>query len=215
VDALAVGAAAALVGSIAARVAGSAPDAHLGAFVAGVPLGVFAADATTAVVHWFFDTYFAPDTPFLGPRVVAPFREHHVAPEAMARHGLLERNANSCLAALPVLFAARAAVDLGATWRALASGCLVTAAVALSLSNQIHAWAHTARPPTLVRWLQAGGVLLRADRHAAHHRGSHTCAYGVVSGWSNVWLDRCRMFARLEAVFAARLPPRRRRLGPR
>jgi ubiquitin-conjugating enzyme E2 variant len=214
VDALVVGAAAALASSMVARVAGCAPGAHVGTFVAGIPLGLFAADAATAVIHWFFDTYLAPDTPILGRRVVAPFREHHVAPEAMAGHGLLERNANSCLAAMPVLVAARAALDLGGPWKALASGCLVTASVALCLSNQIHAWAHTARPPALVRWLQVGGVLLRPDRHATHHRGAHACAYGVVSGWSNVWLDRARMFARLEAVLAARFP-RRSRLEPR
>jgi hypothetical protein len=84
--------------------------------------------------------------------------------------GTPERNANNCLAAMPVLVAALAAVNLGGAWRAVASGCLVTAAVALCLSNQIHAWAHTARPPPLVRWLQAGGVLLRPDRRASQVR---------------------------------------------
>jgi ubiquitin-conjugating enzyme E2 variant len=81
------------------------------------------------------------------------------------------------------------------------SGCLVTASVTLCVSNQIHAWAHAKHPPTFVQWLQSAGILLGADRHAAHHQGAHTNAYATVSGWSNPLLDRA--FAGLEAVLAA------------
>ena len=200
-DALAVAAAVALVSSLGCPLAASPLGPHDVALLAGAPVGFFMADVASAVVHWLFDTYFGPDTPIIGRHVVAPFREHHLAPEALMRHGLLERNANNCLAALPLLAVTRAMFDVGATWRAFLSGCLVTASVTLCVSNQIHAWAHAKRPPTFVQWLQRAGILLGAERHAAHHQGAHTSAYATVSGWSYPLLDRA--LAGLEAVLAA------------
>jgi ubiquitin-conjugating enzyme E2 variant len=199
---------ASLVGALLlARLAGCAGRLAPVAFACGLGLGYAAADVASGLTHWFCDTYFAPSTPVVGPMIIAPFREHHVDPEALARHGVLERNGNNCLAAMPLLLVALwslAPVGAETAWLDALRGFLVALSVTLCLTNQIHAWAHSAQPPGVVRGLQRAGVLLAPERHCAHHRGER--AYAVVSGWSNALLDR--VLARTERVLAAcGLPP--------
>jgi ubiquitin-conjugating enzyme E2 variant len=122
--------------------------------------------------------------------VIAPFREHHLDPGALARHGWLERNGNSCLAALPLLALAEwPASGRGNGWAVLAKGFFAGLAITLAVTNQIHAWAHATTQPRWVRWLQRRGLFIAPERHKEHHGASHGRAYAVVSGWSNRWLD--------------------------
>ena len=168
-------------------------------FLFGVPAGFFAADVASGLAHWLCDTYFQPATPLIGPTIITPFREHHVDPAAIGRHGMFERNGNNCLAALPLLaVGAFWPWDLARAGHALAIGVLAAASLTLCFTNQIHAWAHTSSVPRVVRWLQHCGILLAPERHARHHDGVHNCAYAVVSGWSNRWLDRALI--RMEAL---------------
>ena len=53
--------------------------------IAALGLGIAAADFITGFLHWLCDTYFAEDTPIIGPAVIEPFREHHRDPLAMTR----------------------------------------------------------------------------------------------------------------------------------
>jgi TMEM189-like protein len=168
----------------------------------GLALGFFAADVASGLVHWFCDTYFDPRTPLLGGIFIAPFREHHVDPGALARHGFLERNGNNCLVSVPLLLTAISRLEPGAVTRAtevVAAGFFVSVALTLCLTNQIHAWAHGTHAPRPIRALQRAGILITPERHARHHRGDR--AYAVVSGWSNVLLDRAP--ARTEILLAA------------
>jgi ubiquitin-conjugating enzyme E2 variant len=173
-----------------------------GRFACGLGLGFIAADVASGLMHWFCDTYFTRSTPLVGRMIIAPFREHHVDPEALARHGVLERNGNNCLASLPLLVGAWWSLGPGAPPHAgsdVLRGFLIALAATLCLTNQIHAWAHSASPPRLVRRLQRAGVLLAPERHSVHHRGER--AYAVVSGWSNPCLDR--VLAGTERMLAA------------
>jgi plasmanylethanolamine desaturase len=196
-----------LIGALGARIAWSATQFQAAPFVAGLVLGFVAADAASGIVHWLCDTYSHPEAKLIGPMFIAPFREHHIEPTAIARHGFLERNGNNCLVALPLLALAlceAGASDLAAgTWRSAATAFWSALAVTLCLTNQIHAWAHS-EAPFPVRWLQRAGVLLAPERHAAHHRGGH--AYAVVSGWSNPCLDRAlpRLGAWVRRIFPFR-----------
>ena len=81
----------------------------------------------------------------------------------------------------------------------VAAGFFVAASLTLCVTNQIHAWAHGADAPKLIRALQRVGILITPERHARHHRGDR--AYAVVSGWSNALLDR--VLARTEILLAA------------
>ena len=158
-------------------------------------VGWLAADFASGLVHWFADTFFEEDTPWIGPLLIQPFREHHRDPQAMTRHGFLELSGNSCLGAVPLL-------ALGCAWPLAVWGnaALAVFAVAVLATNLAHGWAHADHPPWLARRLQACGVLLSAAAHAAHHTPGHRGAYCVMNGWANRWLDGVGVFARLERV---------------
>src|SRR5688500_16732423 len=72
---------------------------------AALPAGLAMADLISAIAHWFGDTFFAADTPLLGP-VVGPFRLHHDDPDAFRRRDVWARNRNNALAALPLMILA-------------------------------------------------------------------------------------------------------------
>jgi sterol desaturase/sphingolipid hydroxylase (fatty acid hydroxylase superfamily) len=81
-------------------------------------------------------------------------------------------------------------------------GALSFASIALAAATEVHAFARDQKAPRAVRWLQSRGVLLSPEHHARHHRGAHDRVYGIVNGWSNGVLDRCRIFRFLESVHA-------------
>ena len=161
--------------------------------------GVICADFATGTAHWFCDRFFSVDTPILGALLIRPFREHHVDPEAMTRHGLLELHGNSCIPVIAALGAARllggeapSALRLGFD---LWLGVFVAASMA---TNQFHRWAHATSVPASVRWLQRLGLVLSPERHARHHRGEFDRSYCMTSGMLNPLLDRIDFFGRLE-----------------
>ncbi len=154
-------------------------------------LGVALADLLSGLVHWTCDTFFEEDTPLVGPILIRSFRNHHVEPEAIARGNLLDNNAASSFAAFPVaLVGLLPGLSAAATWAAVA--CALTA---LS-TNQFHVWAHSARIPAPVRWLQRLGIIISPERHAHHHTSGVT-HYAVATGWTNPLLDAALAVARL------------------
>lgn len=132
---------AALLGAaLVLRLAQRAGELDLGGFALGWLTGYVVADVTSGLVHWFCDTYFAPATPLVGPMFIAPFREHHVDPAALARHGVFERNGNNCLVSLPVFVLGLLALqpDVGATvWLDAGRGFLVAFAFTLCLTRSM------------------------------------------------------------------------------
>ena len=190
----------------------------------GAIAGYLAGDFMSGIVHWFCDTFFEEDTPLIGRVLILPFREHHRDPLAMTRHGFAEIAGNSCLALAPLLalVALLPAPPAGSVWIGGYAGLLVFTVVAV-VTNQLHKWAHAAAVPALVPRLQSAGLILRPDRHAAHHR-TQAEAYCVATGWLNAPLDRAGFFPRLEKGLVAlglpmsdtapRFVPRQRRKGP-
>jgi ubiquitin-conjugating enzyme E2 variant len=162
--------------------------------------GIALADLGSGVFHWFCDTWFAPDTPWIGRFLIAPFREHHVDPLAITRRGALEVSGSNALLGAPLLLlAAPLADELGRGGPAAALGVLWTTAVlAVVATNQIHCWAHVPRPPRAVAWLQRAGLLLSPAAHARHHRGHQRGAYCVTVGWCNPLLDGSRILVQIE-----------------
>jgi hypothetical protein len=162
-------------------------------------LGVLFADFATGAVHWFGDRFFAETTPVLGQALIRPFREHHVDPQRMVRHGLLELHGNSAIPVIAVLGvvhlfdsnpASPAAVALDLWLFFLCTSSMAT--------NQFHLWAHARSVPRPVRWLQRHGVILSPERHALHHNGRFDRSYCMTSGWLNPLLDRIDFFGRIE-----------------
>ena len=179
-------------------VAGLSPGAFAWAAV-GCVLGLLAADLVSGLVHWWADRVASVETPWLGARVVRPFREHHADPGAIVSHGFVETNGNSCLAALPLLAATVAWLPEDPRGMVLLAGSALWAlAVFACLTNQVHKWAHAPSPPRAVRALQRAGLLLAPDRHAQHHMPPFDRRYCITTGWLGPALDACRLLPWLE-----------------
>src|SRR5919201_3839302 len=119
-------------------------------------VGFVAADFLSGFVHWSADTWGTPDWPIIGKALIRPFREHHVDPKEITRHGFVETNGNNCFISIPA--AAGAALlpdDTG--WFFLAA---MTFAMCLAIfgTNQFHKWAHMDAPPRMVRLLQRANL---------------------------------------------------------
>lgn len=179
-----------------------ASPAFAAATIAGALAGYLLADFVAGAVHWIADRHFDPETPGIGPMLIAPFRAHHDDPLSITRHDVFEVLGNNALVAIPaaalLAFAPSPRGALGHFAVALALSGLLAAV----LTNLFHAWAHAPRPPRIARGLQAVGLVLTPARHARHHRGAHDRAYCVTSGWLNPLLDSARFFARLDAFIA-------------
>ncbi len=173
----------------------------------GLVCGYLLADLLAGTVHWIADRFLERDTPFLGPMLIASFREHHDDALGITRHGFFEVSGNNALVTIPVVLVV-ASMPLPKTdldFFLLALGVFST--LFLFLTNQFHRWAHSPSPPRVARWLHATGIILTPTRHARHHGGDHDEAYCVTSGLLNPVLDRLGIFARLERIFSASSQP--------
>jgi ubiquitin-conjugating enzyme E2 variant len=158
--------------------------------------GWLAADFASGLAHWFADTFFEEDTPWIGPLLIQPFREHHRDPQAMTRHGFLELTGNSCLVLLPVVGAA-----LALPLSPFRQAAVAAFALGLFATNLFHKWAHESAPPVFVRWLQRRWLILPPAHHRRHHSAGHGAAYCVTTGWTNSLAEACGAFAALRRLF--------------
>lgn len=168
-------------------------------------LGLLGADLVSGIVHWGFDTWGDLDTPIVGRLAIRAFRQHHVDPTVMLRHDFVETNGHNITLALTLTAGGLAVVPAhGATPGALFAGlAMLWMAVFVSLTSQIHKWAHMPSPPRLVRCLQDARVLLSPAHHLRHHAAPHVRNYCITVGWMNPILDGLGFFPRLERLIAA------------
>jgi hypothetical protein len=161
--------------------------------------GIAAADFLSGLVHWAADTWGRDDTPIVGPRLLVPFRVHHVNPDDFVTRPFLDTNGDVALIAVPILAAARL-IPFETAWGGpLAVSCLGFAGVGM-LTNQIHQWAHLPSPPHLIRWLQRCRLILSPTAHERHHGRPYDASYCIATGWWNPPLDAIQFFRRLERV---------------
>jgi TMEM189-like protein len=155
------------------------------------------ADLVSGLVHWAADTWGRETWPVIGERVLRPFRVHHVNPEDMLGRSFLDLNGDVALLTLPILGAA-VLVPLD-TEGGRAAAAFLTAWGAWALpTNQIHQWAHMARPPRLVRWLQLARLVLPPRAHRVHHEAPYATHYCITTGWCNAPAARIGLFPALE-----------------
>lgn len=206
-DAVLIGAALALWLGLAADAVAALHESGRWWLLAPTALaGVLSADFASGAIHWFCDRFLAEDTPWIGPTLIQPFRDHHHDPAAMTRHGLLELHGNSSIPILTTLVVARALSGAGGVPAQLPVDLWLAFFLAASMAtNQFHLWAHHPAPPSAARWLQKRGVILSPQRHALHHRGEFDRSYCMTSGLLNPLLDRVDFFGTLERAIR-RLP---------
>jgi ubiquitin-conjugating enzyme E2 variant len=178
-------------------------------------LGWIASDLVSGVAHWLCDRYGDERTPVVGPLVIAPFREHHVDPQILARKDFFDAASSNAWLALSVLVPWVAfGPPLESALAIFLGGFAVSLGAGVFLTNTFHQWAHQANPPRAARWLQALRIAISPERHARHH-ASGDAAYCVTTGFCNPALDRWRVFERLEraAAFLRSTPHRNRSHG--
>lgn len=165
---------------------------------------VLAADLVSGVVHWICDRFFAEDTPLIGRMLIHPFREHHVDPMAITRHGLFELCGNNALAVvLPVLALVLSGAPRASAGALAVHGFVIAFSFAVFATNQMHKWAHAVEAGMVVRWLQRMRLILSPEVHDRHHRGDFSRGYCVTTGWLNPVLDAYRVLPRCEAWLRA------------
>ena len=198
VSGVAIAVAVILLGAVAARIAQQVPLLQW-----WVPLvfigGIAVADFASGLVHWGADTWGRADLPVIGPRLLVPFRVHHLNPDDFLRRRFLDTNGDVAAVTIPALVALMVIPLDSASAHVVAVGGFACCALG-GMTNQIHQWAHMPSPPAVVRALQQAGVLLRPSEHAGHHRGPYDTQYCITTGWCNRPLEALRFFQRLENV---------------
>jgi len=177
---------------------------HCWLIPAGALAGFISADFLSGLVHWFCDTWGSVETPVIGRLFIRSFREHHVDQEAITRHDFVEANGNNFVAAEPLLiisiFLPVATGGLGTLFAAI---YLLALALFMSVTSQIHKWAHMKRPPAWIAWLQRRRIILSPAHHAEHHRSPFDKQYCITAGWLNAPLERIGFFRRTERLITA------------
>jgi sterol desaturase/sphingolipid hydroxylase (fatty acid hydroxylase superfamily) len=166
----------------------------MAAIIGQLLLGWLLADFVTGVFHWWEDQFGKATWPIVGPWLIAPNRLHHTDPLAFTRHGFLERNGAS-------IVAASIALDLLVFIFGLSPG-LVAFALGGALSNEVHRYAHQpSAAPGWVRVLQEIGLFQSPKMHSGHHRPPQSANYCVLTDWLNPLLEALRFFERAELLF--------------
>jgi plasmanylethanolamine desaturase len=155
-----------------------------------------AADIVSGFVHWFADTWGSADWPILGSTLIRSFREHHVDQASITRHDFIETNGATGMVTLPVL-ASGLFFPSNSGKILILSFCLF-----IFLTNQIHKWAHQEKNSAVVTLLQRFHLILSSEKHKLHHCGDHKFNYAITTGWTNVFLDRFKVFRVSEHLFS-------------
>ena len=167
--------------------------------LAAMGAGLVTADFGSGLVHWAADTWGRDDWPIIGPRLLVPFRVHHINPDDFLRRRFIDTNGEVAMIAIPVLLALLS-VPLRPWW----GGPVAVFGFAFcglgSLTNQIHQWSHMPSPPRVVRAMQRCRLLLDRDTHAAHHAQPYDRRYCITTGWCNRPLDAIGFFRHLESL---------------
>ena len=160
-------------------------------------LAIITADFLSGMVHWFADTWFDQDMPILGRRFLRPFRVHHLNPNDILRRDFVDINGDTAIPIIPALIAVfwiPLEVEVG---QFCCVYLLILCGAALP-TNQIHQWAHSSKPPHVVRWLQDRKLILSRRDHLRHHAPPHNTDYCITLGWCNPILASVSFFPHLE-----------------
>jgi hypothetical protein len=165
-------------------------------------LGLLGADLTSGLVHWACDTWGSLRTPVLGKLAIRTFREHHVDPMAITRHDFVETNGhNIALSVLPSLVGL-CRLEHRTLASTVVAMSLLSMALFVGLTSQIHKWAHQTEPPMVVRWLQDARLILAPRHHDEHHVAPYDRNYCITTGWLNGPLRAVRFFETAERLIS-------------
>jgi TMEM189-like protein len=158
-----------------------------GVVLVGV-LAFLAADFLSGLVHFLCDNLGTPDTPVLGQKFIKAFREHHDDPAGMTEGDFIEVNADNFFVCLPVLIPCVAWLDVH--HHLYLAAFLALLMVFVTITNEVHKWAHMVEIPAFVRGLQRTPFFLAPAKHHVHHTAPYDSYYCITSGVLNPALAR-------------------------
>ena len=164
-----------------------------------IVVGMLLADLASGIVHWSADTWGSESMPIIGKRFLEPFRIHHVNPDDFLRREFFDVNGDVAMIGVALLGAALW-IPLDGGWGRASATFVVSFVIVALPTNQVHQWAHMARPPAWVQWLQERRVILGRDEHELHHRAPYSTHYCIAAGWWNGPLHRVDFFRRAERL---------------
>lgn len=166
-------------------------------------LGMATADLASGIVHWFFDTYGTPETPFWGPNFIKNFRVHHDDPKNITHTDFIQINGdNSFISAvffgLVWVFTDPEPSHFSVSWMswAIAFGFMSI------FTNLFHQWAHKDEPPSVARFLHRWNLAISPAKHDIHHIPPYRTDYCITLGWLNPLTRRIGFFRFLEKTLA-------------
>lgn len=170
-------------------------------FIVVPVIAYIAADFASGFVHFLGDTFGTPETPYFGQSFIKAFREHHTDPKGITRHDFIEVNGSNCLICVPILACTFHFMPYSTSsfWLPVAL-FIVCFMLFILLTNQLHKWAHTDNPPTLVKELQRYNIVLSPAHHKVHHTEPFNKYYCITCGWLNPFLSRIRFFETTEKM---------------
>ena len=164
----------------------------MGGVVAVCVLAFVTADFLSGLVHFLCDNLGSPDTPVLGQKFIKAFREHHDDPVAMTEGGFVEVNADNFFVCLPVLIPS--VVWLDVNHHLYLAAYLAILMVFVTITNEVHKWAHVVDVPPVMRRLQSTPLFLGPEGHRRHHTAPYESHYCITSGVLNPILARTRFW---------------------
>eukprot|EP01120_Amphizonella_sp_Union-15-10_P008875 TRINITY_DN3282_c0_g1_i1.p1 TRINITY_DN3282_c0_g1~~TRINITY_DN3282_c0_g1_i1.p1 ORF type:complete len:226 (-),score=22.89 TRINITY_DN3282_c0_g1_i1:26-703(-) len=159
-------------------------------------LSMLFSDFVAGLVHWYADTWGTIETPFLGT-FIRSFREHHLDPVAICTHDAIETNGDNCLTTLVPLYF-MCVKEVTSSWDYFSLCFWAWTCIFVAFTNQFHKWAHTYRPPAVVRFLQDYGIILSRKNHSVHHLNPFDTHYCITNGWLNQPLQYIEFWRVLE-----------------
>jgi ubiquitin-conjugating enzyme E2 variant len=163
-----------------------------------VILALVAADLVAALIHWFFDTWFTPETPIIGG-IIAPFREHHIDQLAILKNDFVGTAGGPSWIGVFVLVPV--IIWGGPVW-AFFLGWLANFA---SQGDTVHRAIHLReRAPWPIKVLQRLHLVQTFQQHDGHHTPPHHNGWAILTGWWNPVLDV--VLPRVERAIRSVLP---------
>jgi hypothetical protein len=170
----------------------------VGGIVLAVVLAFLTADFLSGLVHFLCDNLGTPNTPVLGQKFIKAFREHHDDPVAMTEGDFIEVNADNFFVCLPVLIPC--VVWLDVHHHLYLAAYLAILMVFVTITNEVHKWAHVEQVPAFLRRLQASPFVLAPGKHHRHHTAPYDSYYCITSGVLNPVLARTHFWQGLLRV---------------
>ena len=181
---------------------GAAGEIPVVAAIFAALFALIGADLLSGIVHWSADTWGSEKWPLIGPRLLRPFRLHHVNPDDLLRRDFIECNGDVAVLSTTAL-AVMLLVPVDSAAGRLAAVFVAALAAWMLPTNQVHQWAHQAQPRRVIRWAQDLGLILGRSRHAVHHVPPFDTQYCILTGWCNRPLAAIRFFPTLERAVTA------------